>query len=115
MPTRSTLKVVEGPVMRRFKVTKTVTVELSIDRRVLDDVLTDEWRSSFYRLHKPEDVAEHLAFNFMQGRPLHTLDGFADQPDERGRLHDVSWDEGPGSDRGGVDVEEVSVRGRKLS
>lgn len=91
-------------LMRRFKVVKVVTVEISIDQRVLDDVLTDEWRASFYKLYTRQDVAQHLAYNLMQGRDLHTLDGFADQPDERARLRDVSWEEAP---EGLEDVEEV--------
>ncbi len=94
-------------LMRRFKVVKVVTVEVSVDQRVLDDVLTDEWRSSFYKLYTPGDVAEHLAFNFMQGRDLHMLDGFADQDPERARLHDVSWEEAP---EGLEDVEEIKVK-----
>jgi hypothetical protein len=77
--------------MRRFKVVKVLTVELSVDQRLLDEVLTDEWRASFYKLRTPADVADHLAYNLMQGRPLATLDGFADQPEERARLHEVDF------------------------
>jgi hypothetical protein len=60
--------------------------EVSIDERLLEDVLTEEWRSSFYPLHTPADVAEHLAFNLIQGRSLSSLDGFADQDSLRVHL-----------------------------
>lgn len=53
-------------------------VEISLTQKVFDTVLTDEWRSHFYNLHTREQVAEHLAFNLMQGRSLESLDGFAE-------------------------------------
>lgn len=61
-----------------------VTVEVS--QKLLDDVLTDEWRSHYYNLHTPEDVAAHLAYNFMRDVPLSLLDGFADQPASAARM-----------------------------
>lgn len=66
-------------------------IEIEVDQRVLDDVLTDEWRSNFYPLTTPEDVAGHLAFNLVRGAEMHQLDGFADQPRARSpRLGDVN-------------------------
>lgn len=55
-------------------------VEVEVDDALLESVLTDEWRAHYYALHAPEEVAEHLAYNLVQGSSLASLDGFADQP-----------------------------------
>lgn len=67
----------------------TMTFALEIDEALLTAVDTAEWRAAFYQLcgdaeHRDtrrEAIAEHLAFNLIQGRALSTLDGFADQPE----------------------------------
>lgn len=80
------------PPRRKFLVG--LAVEVEVDQRLLDDVLTDEWRAQFYPdIRAPGDVAEHLAFNLVQGRRLSSLDGFADQSDERARVVDVEVDD----------------------
>jgi hypothetical protein len=62
----------------------TLLVEIDIDQSLLDDVLTDEWRKSFYGdVRAAEDVADHLAFNLAQNRKLSSLDGFADQHEDQ--------------------------------
>ena len=63
-----------------------MTVEIEVDQRVFDAVLTDEWRAQYYRFHTPEEVGAHLAYNLIQGRTLSSLDGFADLPDDLARV-----------------------------
>lgn len=65
--------------MRRFIVTLEVTVD--VEQSVIDRCLTAEWQSTFYPMRDAEDLAGHLAFNLIQGRPLRSLDGFADLPE----------------------------------
>lgn len=72
------------PRARRFAIR--MDAEISIDERLLTDVLTDDWRRSFYALQAPADVAGHLAFNLVQGRHLSSLDGFADQDPARATM-----------------------------
>lgn len=67
-----------------FEVDLRVTVQ--IDQRVIDSVDNDEWRSRFYNLRTPREVAEHLAYNLVQGRSLTSLDGFSDQPEDGAAL-----------------------------
>jgi hypothetical protein len=75
---------------RTFEVALYVTVE--IDDAVFASVLTDEWRGHHYALHTPEDVAEHLAFNLVNGRALSSLDGFADLEDDAASVVETSFD-----------------------
>lgn len=63
--------------MKRFMVT--LQAEIAVDEKLIDAVLTDEWRRQFYNLRTPEAVAEHLAFNLLHGRKMASLDGFADR------------------------------------
>lgn len=57
-----------------------IGVDIEITQKLLDSVLTDEWRKYFYHFTRPEDVAEHLAFNLVRGcSTIRTLDGFANQ------------------------------------
>lgn len=76
------------PKRRRFVVTMEVSIE--VDERLIDDVLTDEWRNMFYPLRDAKEVASHLAHNLVQGRRLFTLDGFADQREDRVTVMDVT-------------------------
>ncbi len=72
-----------APVKRRRFLCR-LLVEIEVDERLLADVLTDEWRSLFYRsVQTAGDVADHLAYNLVQDRHLSSLDGFADQPEDR--------------------------------
>lgn len=73
-------KKAKTPKERTF--TAEFIVVVKIKQSLLDAVLTDEWRKHYYNLRTPEDVAGHLAFNFMQNTPLNLLDGFADQPED---------------------------------
>ncbi len=95
------------PRIRDFFVT--LRVRVAIDQRLFDDVLTEEWRESFYSLLSEEAVASHLAYNLVKDRRLSSLDGFADQPEDRARVEEVFFEEG--------DAEEVApppqARGRR--
>jgi|WetSurSiteA1Bulk_404760.scaffolds.fasta_scaffold65266_3 hypothetical protein len=73
---------------RRFSIFITVNfedeydAEIELDQKVIDAV-TDEWRSVFYNLHTPEQIAEHIAFNlFVNNSRLSSLDGWADLSDD---------------------------------
>lgn len=69
--------------MAEFRGTMRLQVSYTIDIKeaVFQEVLTDAWRQSFYQLHTPQDVAEHLAYNFLcNGASLDQLDGFANRP-----------------------------------
>lgn len=74
----------------------------------LDDVVIeavdDEWRSCFYKLYTPEDIAKHIGFNLVVNRCLLSdLDGWADQPDGNARVlewPDLNWD-------WDIEVEEI--------
>ena len=54
---------------RRYHVEVTVTAVLEVDDEVIERV-DDEWRGSFYPLHTPEDVVEHLSYNMFRGAEL---------------------------------------------
>jgi hypothetical protein len=77
--------------MRKFVVY--VSVEVEIDQRLLDSVLTDEWRAQMFPFYKPEEVASHLVFNLIQGTPLTSIDGYADQDPKRVKMGDIDTDE----------------------
>jgi len=82
------------PKRRRFLVG--LLVEIEIDEQLLAGVLTDEWRDRFYQLWTAEDVAGHLAYNLAQDRRLSSLDGFADQDEDRARVLHIEVDEDDG-------------------
>ena len=45
------------------------------------NAVDDEWRSVFYDLNSPEEIADHIAYNIcINNLDLHRMDGFADQP-----------------------------------
>lgn len=83
------------PKKRTFDVTFTVSAKVTIDQRLLDDVLTDEWRGNFYNLQDPGAVAEHVAYNFLRGGTdrVNNLDGFADQKENAAVVTEMSWDD----------------------
>ncbi|HMI84844.1 MAG TPA: hypothetical protein VK550_12175 [Polyangiaceae bacterium] len=78
---------------RRRKFVVYVSVEVEIDQRLLDSVLTDEWRAQMFPFYKPEEVASHLVFNLIQGTPLTSIDGYADQDPERVKMGHIDTDE----------------------
>lgn len=78
---------------RTFEIEITATVTIEVDDMVID-VVDDEWRSMFYGLHTPEDIAEHIAYNLIVNRAsLSQLDGWADQPDANAAIvDDEEWE-----------------------
>ena len=71
---------------RTFKIEFSGSATLELDDQVID-VVDDEWRSGLYNLHTPEEIAEHIAYNFIFNTDrLSSLDGWADQPDTNARL-----------------------------
>jgi len=77
----------------KFTVTLTTEVEIDLDQKVIDQV-DDEWRSMFYNLHTPEDIAEHIGFNLVvNNASLTMLDGWADLSDDMVRVNnDFDWE-----------------------
>jgi len=67
----------------------TMECSIAIEESVFPAVLTDEWRRVFYPLRTPDEVAEHLAFNLVQGHPIEHLDGFADQAGDAAIVGDL--------------------------
>lgn len=77
-------------VKGRMRLDLTYTIDLN--EQLLAEVLTDEWREQMYKLYTPEDVAQHLVWNFVcSNASLNQLDGFADQPAERAKLTKIEW------------------------
>ncbi len=67
-------------------------VEVRLDDAVIDAV-TEEWRGKFYDLHSPEDIAQHIAYNYIANNArLSQLDGWADQPNSNAKVI-VDWRE----------------------
>lgn len=89
---RPAAALVTDPKCRKFLVS--LLVEINVDQRLLDGVLTAEWRGHFYGdVKTAEDVADHLAFNMIQDRRLSSLDGFADQPEDRALIVSIEVDD----------------------
>lgn len=64
---------------RRFVVNFEGYIEIELDDAVID-VVDDDWRDNLYDLNTPEEIAAHIAYNFLRGAALSNLDGWADQP-----------------------------------
>lgn len=78
--------------MKTYDVDLEVYVTVALDQRVID-VVDDEWRSMFYDLRTPQEIAEHIAYNMARhGSRLSHLDGFANLPDDWAKLTEVEWD-----------------------
>lgn len=78
-------------IMKKFTVVFEVTAEIELDEQVIS-VVDDEWRSALYPLNDDEDIAEHIAYNFVRNNArLSQLDGWADQPDSNAKLINEDW------------------------
>ena len=57
--------------------------KIELDQRILDAV-NDDWREHLYDLRTDQEVAEHIAFNFVVNHidTVQQLDGWADQPED---------------------------------
>ena len=73
-------------------VTWLVTAEGEVDDDVIEGVLSDEWRSTFYQFYTPGDVAEHIARNALRGTRLSFLDGFANHSDDKAKVTSEEWE-----------------------
>lgn len=50
---------------------------------VVINSVDENWRSFFYNLTTPQEIAEHIAYNMaVNNATLSRLDGFADLPDD---------------------------------
>ena len=79
---------------KTYKVTFNVEVILKISDELIEEVLQPDWQKTFYRLTSPQDVAEHLAYNFVRNRAaLTSLDGFAHRKEEDAKLLEENWEE----------------------
>lgn len=105
------------PPKRRFLVS--ALIEITIEEHLLTDVLTDEWRQTFYALTTAEDVAGHLAYNLIQGRRIGSLDGFADQSEDAARIIEIDTVETQELPRheqaGGALLARKTSRGREFN
>lgn len=56
---------------------------IELDQRILDAV-DDDWRANLYKLYTDQDIAEHIAYNFVANdtKRVQELDGWADQPED---------------------------------
>lgn len=84
--------------MRKFMITYTGEIEVEIDDAVIS-VVDDEWRSVFYDLFTPEEIAEHVGLNLADGATLTQLDGFAALENDMARVITT--------ERYDVEVEEI--------
>lgn len=77
----------------RFEVTLEVGVVVEVEDDVIAGVLNEDWRKTFYQhIKKPEDVASHIAYNFVRhGTSLSNLDGFGDCEDSDARCSNEHW------------------------
>ena len=77
---------------QRFIIQTTGWCVIDVDQTVIDAV-DDEWRSCFYNLNTPKEIAAHIGSNLIRGLRLSQLDGWADQSDESAEIVDsVDWD-----------------------
>ena len=75
---------------------------IEIDQAVIDAV-DDDWRASFYDLHTPEQIAEHVGYNlFINNITISLMDGWADQPRENARI--LAW---PDLDQWDMSAREI--------
>lgn len=62
------------------------TAIIELEQKVIDAV-NDDWRSMFYNLHTPEEIAEHIAYNLIVNKSrLTQLDGWADLSDDMAKI-----------------------------
>ena len=66
---------------RRFRVRFAGEAIIELDDAIISAV-DDEWRTKFYDLGTPHDIAEHISYNLILRRTrLSKLDGWADMED----------------------------------
>jgi len=81
-----------------FKVRFSVEATVAIEEDLIEEVLKPDWQKTFYHLTVPDEVAEHLAYNFIHNRArLTSLDGFAHRKEEDAELMNEEWETVQGS------------------
>lgn len=71
---------------RCFEIEFRCSVVIELDDSVIQAV-DDDWRSSLYDLHAPEEIAEHIGYNMIvNGINLSSMDGWADMDDSLARI-----------------------------
>lgn len=77
----------------RFRLMFEGEAVIELDDAVIDAV-TDEWRSKFYQLNSPEQIARHIGYNLViNNARLDQLDGWADQPESNAQVVErPDWD-----------------------
>lgn len=71
---------------RQFQLQLECLATIEIDDAVIQAV-DDDWRSSLYDLHTPEEIARHIGYNLIvNGLHLSSMDGWADQDNNLVRL-----------------------------
>ncbi len=77
---------------RKFYVTLKVDVTLLLNEDVID-IVDDGWRSAFYDLHTPKDIASHIAYNMVANEiELSQMDGWADMSNGNAVLFSQEWE-----------------------
>ena len=72
--------------MAKYFVQFNTSVVIDIAPEVINAV-DDKWRSQFYQLKTPEDIAEHIAYNMIiNNAKLSQLDGWADKSDSKSKI-----------------------------
>lgn len=77
---------------QKFRVIFLATIDIELDPKVIAQV-DDDFRENYYNLKKPEDIAQHIAYNILfNNAELSQLDGFANLKDEMVEVLDKDVD-----------------------
>lgn len=91
---------------RKFEVELRQTVTIELDERVFQEV-DEEWRTTFFNLRTPEEIARHVALNMtIRDCRLSEVEGFLLLDDTLVTLSQPGWD----ADTTEVDTENGQHR-----
>jgi hypothetical protein len=78
---------------RKFGIDFKGYAEIEIDQEVIDQV-DSEWRTTFYNLKTPTDIACHIGYNLIINQwRLSQLDGWANLDNDMAKvISDADWD-----------------------
>jgi Ser-tRNA(Ala) deacylase AlaX len=78
---------------RKFSLRLECDAVIELDDAVIQAV-DDDWRSSLYDLHTPEEIAEHVGYNLIvNGINLTSMDGWANLERDHAKIEGVvNWD-----------------------
>lgn len=78
----------------KFRGTITIDFEIDVDDRILKMCQDPEWKRTFYKFDRDEDVASNLAYNLLRNtRNVASLDGFAEFKADDVQLTREDWNE----------------------